>query len=218
MPSASSQFATHSDKLKLIEESLAHLDHILPAQAPIQDFVHHNTLHGFQHLPFAEALAEAEKLTGIRAFLPEQEFRRYFQRGRIDESDLSAALDRYPDLNSEENFQLGEKSIQRKELYRLALLFDLEAIAPAQLNWQIEEQNVLDKVQADVPEAAGQSYLPSPDDPNPVRSLWEAICLRLDLKQESRHPEQLLDLNLNQTESWLAGHQNTRAEHSRTRN
>ncbi|MEQ1485528.1 DUF2309 domain-containing protein [Methyloglobulus sp.] len=197
--------STSLSSRELIDRALADLDHILPAQAPIQDFVHHNTLHGYQHLPFEEALDEAEKLTGICAYLPEDKNREFYRQGRINDDDLSAAFAQNPKLRHEEIVcNLDEKAIYRKDIYRIALLYDLQAINLNQLNWQIEELAVLDTVQTDVPNSVRTGLSGSDKGAgNPVRQLWESLCTQLDLKPEALHPEDMLDLSLEQSEFWL---------------
>ena len=76
-----------------IADCIHHLEHVLPSQASIRDFVHHNTLHGFQHLPFPEALAAAHRLTGAMPYLSEGRFGEFLAEGRIHLEDLDAALD-----------------------------------------------------------------------------------------------------------------------------
>ncbi len=60
-------------------EVLHHLKHFLPAQAPLMDFVHHNTLHAFQHLPFHEALHTANEQLGYQVYLSWEEFRNLYE-------------------------------------------------------------------------------------------------------------------------------------------
>lgn len=203
---------------ELIDRALAHLDHVLPAQAPIQDFVHHNTLHGYQHLPFEDALDEAEKLTGICAYLPEDKNREFYRQGRISDDDLIAAFAQNPKLKHEEVVcNLDDKAIYRKDIYRIALLYDLQAISLSQLNWKIEELAVLDTVQTDVPDSVRTDLLGSDKGTgNPVRQLWESLCTQLELELEAMHPEDMLDLSLEQTEHWLYAARDIGSTHQHT--
>ena len=185
------------------------LDHILPGQAPILDFVHHNTLHGFQHLPFEEALTTYEELTGICGYLPEAQNREFFQQGRITNDNLATALARHTDLQTEQIIcSIQETTIQRKDIYTIALLFDLEGINISQLNWQIEEFDALNKAQTDIPPAVrNQLFANNPHQPTVIKQLWQSILNKLDLQQAALHPEALLDLSVEHTEEWLAAHQ-----------
>ena len=132
-------------------ETIEHLEHILPGQAPIRDFVHHNTLHGLQHLDFTDAIAESHRITGADGFLPHEKFREYFQQGRIDESDISSVLDEDESLSSQETIaDIDARKLSKKEIYRAALLFDFEPITRSHLHWLIEEQHVLSHFQQDI--------------------------------------------------------------------
>ncbi len=189
--------------------ALNHLDHVLPGQAPIHDFVHHNTLHGFQHLPFEQALAAFEDLTGIYAYLPEAQNRDIYRQGRINDLDLDAALAQYPSLQAEQIVcTLKDRIITRKDLYKIALLFDLQGLNVSQLNWHTQELGALDKIQADVPESVRrQLFADDTHQGNVIKQLWESISSKLDLQQTALHPEDLLDLSLEQAEQWLPAQQ-----------
>ncbi|MGE5470121.1 MAG: DUF2309 domain-containing protein [Bacteroidota bacterium] len=120
-----------------LEHWIEHLCHVLPAQAPIRDFVHHNTLHGFQHLPFAEALAAAHRLTGAAVYWPEARFHAAFAAGRVDRDDLRAALDDagLPSLDDQ-----IVRGLERRDVLLASLLEPAEPPGPERIAWAGREK------------------------------------------------------------------------------
>lgn len=75
-----------------IAQILEELSELLPSQGPIDVFIHHNTLHGLEHLSFFEALEEGARIFDARAYLDENQYIDFYRQGRISASDLDYVL------------------------------------------------------------------------------------------------------------------------------
>ena len=76
-----------------LDASLEHIAHWLPAQGPIKDFIHHNTLHAVQHHPFHEGIAIAAKVFGARSYLPLEDYQGMYHAGRIKPHAIDWAIE-----------------------------------------------------------------------------------------------------------------------------
>jgi len=75
-----------------LTHAIDHAAHLLPAQGPITVFIHHNTLHAFEHLHFDEAVRRGADMFGCQPYLSEDRYRAELGRGRIRFDKLRAVL------------------------------------------------------------------------------------------------------------------------------
>jgi uncharacterized protein YbcC (UPF0753/DUF2309 family) len=59
---------------------------------PMRSFIHHNPLHGLEHLPFDQAVQKGATLFQARGFLPRSVYQGYLADGRLDSDALAAEL------------------------------------------------------------------------------------------------------------------------------
>ena len=112
---------------------MGHLSHLLPAQGPIGVFIHHNTLHAFQHLPFEEAVVEASRVYGTEPYMREEAYRTAYLRGRIHEEDLDDVLQR------EKDGAIGIAGWSRQRLRKRMLSPGIRHIDESNIQWMLGE-------------------------------------------------------------------------------
>lgn len=75
------------------EDQVLHaLKHHLPTQASLKDFIHHNTLHAFQHLPFFEGVRQAHAMFGYKTLLSLRDFRKLHAEKAIRDDVLDRTI------------------------------------------------------------------------------------------------------------------------------
>ena len=187
------------------------LAHLLPAQGPISIFIHHNTLHAFEHLPFEEAVEHAADTLGREPFLPESRYREKLASGRILARDVDALL----------REQLGGEGadpvagVGRFDLWRAVVLHGIPAATGPELSWILDETDVLSRFRTDVPAAARLATTGELDDrlgeKRAVSRLWEA-CLAavrrtgqpppVRIRMPVRHRDWLTAFDID-TDAWI---------------
>jgi len=107
-----------------LKEALEHAAHLLPAQAPLHAFVHHNTLHAFEDLPFERAMEQAADRFGAEPYPTEAALARFLEAGSIEEGDVSAVIDEEFALPLQ-TAEIGGLSLRDFMLARLTHFVDL---------------------------------------------------------------------------------------------
>jgi uncharacterized protein len=119
-------------RLDRLRGAVEHAAHLLPMQGPIGVFVHHNTLHAFEHLPFEEAVIQATQLFNAEPYMSEAAYRTELARGRIQLVDVDAVLDREPD-------SLIFARLSRGSLRRAMITPGVREFDAATIVWRIEQ-------------------------------------------------------------------------------
>ncbi|HEY6214129.1 MAG TPA: DUF2309 domain-containing protein, partial [Vicinamibacterales bacterium] len=137
--------------LSTLTELIEDLAHLLPAQGPISIFIHHNTLHAFEDLPFEDAVERAGDRFGCEPFLPESRYREKLASGRILAKDVDALL----------REQLGARGTEdvggvapRLDLWRAVVLHGIPDACGRELTWILEETDALSRFRTDLPATA----------------------------------------------------------------
>ena len=106
--------------VKLASEPISHF-------WPMQTFIHHNPLHGLEHLPFGDAIKQGTRFLGGKGYLSNQEYRNYCQQGRITQDVIDEVL---VEQAHNQLIVIGNRKISHLEALRTILIHGTGYTAP----------------------------------------------------------------------------------------
>jgi hypothetical protein len=136
-------------------------------------FVHHNPIHGLEHLPFDAAVREANRLLGGKGYLSNGEYRQLYNEGRIAEESVARALRRLgPAAGGKPGITVGAGRIEPSDVWRAHLLFGFEPLDPMLLPWTLGAGGALERLPDDLPAESRRRILQNAEY---LGDLWESV-------------------------------------------
>jgi uncharacterized protein len=176
-----------------IDRAVARAHGVLPDQGPIGVFVHHNTLHAFQHRPFHDGVQEGAALVGARPYLSLAEFRQALATGRIADADVRLEIARALGPRGEDDVLPG---LTRAALWHALLTadgdtpaHDAHGLAFAVEAGTAAESHDLPRWRAALDRVSRGPAMPAPAAPAPRRHRDALVALGADDTDVAVHGE-----------------------------
>jgi len=122
----------HLARLEKLRRTIDQAAHLLPMQGPIGVFVHHNTLHAFEDLPFEQAVVDAAERFGAEPYMAEAAYRAELARGRIRLKDIEAVVAGEPDA-------VVLPRLTRRSLRKVMMIPGVREFDAATILWRAEQ-------------------------------------------------------------------------------
>jgi uncharacterized protein YbcC (UPF0753/DUF2309 family) len=153
---------------------------------PMKTFAYRNPLRGWEHLPFDEAIGQAQQMLGGSGYIPNEEYRQLYREGCITDDAVKRALQPVGSGIATQTVTVGNRPIASSDVLRLHLLFGFDAIDPALLSWELGTGDLTRKFRHDLPEESRNGHN---GNASYLAKLWDSTLSVLNLSDLRHDPE-----------------------------
>ena len=166
------------DERKRLRDEVVEAGQPVAQNWPMKTFSYRNPLRGWEHLPFDEAIREANHMLGGNGYISNEEYRQLYREGRITDDAIKRALQRVEPSIDVQTITAGKRPIASSDVLRLHLLFGFDALDPALLSWQLSAGGSTTRFRHDLP---AEFRKPQNGDASYLAKLWDSTLSALNL-------------------------------------
>ena len=132
----------------------------IPPFWPMRTMVAQNPIHGLEYLPFDQAVRKGKNLLGGNGYLANEEYRQFYQNGRITKESFKRAFSRAgPSLDGQASIEVGSRKITPKDVWQLHVLFGFKELPVALLEWELSGGGTTKQFRPDLPEKSQKQII-----------------------------------------------------------
>ncbi len=127
---------------------------------PMRTMVAQNPIHGLEYLSFDEAVRKGKDLLGGNGYLANEEYRRFYQMGRISKEGFKRAFSRIgPQSGDQVSVEVGSRKITPEDVWQLHMLFGFEDLPQPLLDWELKGGGATQQFRQDLPRESREKII-----------------------------------------------------------